>query len=252
MRMTSAVPGRSDRCDGSCRAWPIPSVSPKANDAAARRFRTSNLRETCLPARGAEPCGPPYYPKGRGTRPRTARAHNAAGKLWDHAEVSGPAGAAAAWASPNSRDLASRSTSAEYRPYRGVLICAASASPPSQPTHLIMPAPPSGPRPGTAWRSCARWASTASPWWAMIGEATPRSAPPWTIRRGHAPRHPGRVPIVEALERCDAASPRPGGTGSSLLNRDKPERAILADPEAWYGGSPKQMGAEASRTIEPQ
>ena len=45
----------------------------------------------------------------------------------------------------------------------------------------ITPAPPSAPRPGTVWRSCAGWGSSASRWSATIAGATPRSGPPWII-----------------------------------------------------------------------
>ena len=53
------------------------------------------------------------------------------------------------------------------------------------------------------------------------------------------------VPIVEALERCDAAFARAWWHWFFFAQRDKPERAILADPDAWYGGSAATMGAEA-------
>ncbi|WP_445289486.1 LuxR C-terminal-related transcriptional regulator [Variovorax atrisoli] len=53
------------------------------------------------------------------------------------------------------------------------------------------------------------------------------------------------VPIVEALERCNARFARWWWHWFFYAQPEKPERAILADPEAWYGGSPKHMGAEA-------
>lgn len=53
------------------------------------------------------------------------------------------------------------------------------------------------------------------------------------------------VPIVEALERCDARFARLWWHWFFFGQPDKPERAILADPDAWYGGSPERMGAEA-------
>lgn len=53
------------------------------------------------------------------------------------------------------------------------------------------------------------------------------------------------VPIVEALERCDAKFAAAWWHWFFLAQADKPERAILADPDAWYGGSPERMGAEA-------
>jgi haloacetate dehalogenase len=54
------------------------------------------------------------------------------------------------------------------------------------------------------------------------------------------------VPIVEALERCDACFARAWWHWFFFAQPDKPERAILADPDAWYGGTPERMGgAEA-------
>jgi haloacetate dehalogenase len=54
------------------------------------------------------------------------------------------------------------------------------------------------------------------------------------------------VPIVEALERCDARFARAWWHWFFFAQPDKPERAILADPDAWYGGTPERMGgAEA-------
>lgn len=53
------------------------------------------------------------------------------------------------------------------------------------------------------------------------------------------------VPILEALERCDARFAARWWHWFFFAQPDKPERAILADPLAWYGGSPTAMGAEA-------
>lgn len=53
------------------------------------------------------------------------------------------------------------------------------------------------------------------------------------------------VPILDALERCDARFAKAWWHWFFFAQPDKPERAILADPDAWYGGSPDQMGAEA-------
>ena len=53
------------------------------------------------------------------------------------------------------------------------------------------------------------------------------------------------VPIVEALERCNARFARWWWHWFFYAQPEKPERAILADTEAWYGGSPKHRGAEA-------
>lgn len=55
------------------------------------------------------------------------------------------------------------------------------------------------------------------------------------------------VPILEALERCDARFARAWWHWFFFAQPDKPERAILADPDAWYGGSAEAMGEEAYR-----
>ena len=53
------------------------------------------------------------------------------------------------------------------------------------------------------------------------------------------------VPIVEALERCDARFASLWWHWFFLGQVDKPaERVISADPEAWYRATPEQMGAE--------
>jgi haloacetate dehalogenase len=66
--------------------------------------------------------------------------------------------------------------------------------------------------------------------------------------------HPGNVvrlvlldsvPILEALERTDARFAREWWHWFFFGVAEKPERAILVDPDAWYGGSPAFMGAEA-------
>ena len=53
------------------------------------------------------------------------------------------------------------------------------------------------------------------------------------------------VPILEALERCDARFAAAWWHWFFFAQAEKPERAIMADPEAWYGGSAERMGAEA-------
>jgi len=53
------------------------------------------------------------------------------------------------------------------------------------------------------------------------------------------------VPIVEALERCNARFAAAWWHWFFFAQPDKPERAILADPEAWYRNSPERMGEEA-------
>lgn len=53
------------------------------------------------------------------------------------------------------------------------------------------------------------------------------------------------VPIIEALERADETFARMWWHWFFFGEPEKPERAILADPDAWYGGSPELMGEEA-------
>jgi len=52
------------------------------------------------------------------------------------------------------------------------------------------------------------------------------------------------VPIGEALARADARFATAWWHWFFFAQPDKPERAILADPETWYGGDPDSMGAE--------
>jgi len=52
------------------------------------------------------------------------------------------------------------------------------------------------------------------------------------------------VPILEALERCTARFATAWWHWFFFAQPEKPERAILADPDAWYRGSPERMGAE--------
>jgi haloacetate dehalogenase len=53
------------------------------------------------------------------------------------------------------------------------------------------------------------------------------------------------IPILEALERCDARFAKAWWHWFFFAQPEKPESAINADPDAWYGGSAEQMGAEA-------
>ena len=53
------------------------------------------------------------------------------------------------------------------------------------------------------------------------------------------------VPILEALERCGEQFARLWWHWFFFAVPEVPERAILADPDAWYGGSPEAMGEEA-------
>ena len=52
------------------------------------------------------------------------------------------------------------------------------------------------------------------------------------------------VPIAEALRRADARFARAWWHWFFFAQPDKPERAILADPEAWYRNDPGGMGLE--------
>lgn len=52
------------------------------------------------------------------------------------------------------------------------------------------------------------------------------------------------VPILEALERCDETFARLWWHWFFFAQPHKPERAILADPLAWYDGDREKMGAE--------
>ncbi|MDQ3053517.1 MAG: alpha/beta hydrolase [Actinomycetota bacterium] len=52
------------------------------------------------------------------------------------------------------------------------------------------------------------------------------------------------VPIAEALDRADARFATAWWHWFFFAQPDKPEQAILADPDAWYGGHPAEMGAE--------
>ena len=53
------------------------------------------------------------------------------------------------------------------------------------------------------------------------------------------------VSILEALERCDVRFARSWWHWFFFAQADKPERAILADPLAWYGGMAAGMGQAA-------
>ncbi|HEX6102219.1 MAG TPA: alpha/beta hydrolase [Alphaproteobacteria bacterium] len=52
------------------------------------------------------------------------------------------------------------------------------------------------------------------------------------------------VPILEALERCDARFAQAWWHWFFFAEPEKPERAILADPDAWYRNTPDRMGRE--------
>jgi haloacetate dehalogenase len=53
------------------------------------------------------------------------------------------------------------------------------------------------------------------------------------------------VPIADALARCDSRFAEAWWHWFFFAQPEKPERAILADPDAWYGGDPQVMGQEA-------
>ena len=52
------------------------------------------------------------------------------------------------------------------------------------------------------------------------------------------------VPIGEALARADARFAAAWWHWFFFAQPEKPERAILADPDAWYGGDPERMGVD--------
>jgi hypothetical protein len=52
------------------------------------------------------------------------------------------------------------------------------------------------------------------------------------------------VPIIEALDRCTARFAQAWWHWFFFGQPEKPEQAILADPDAWYGGSPDSMGED--------
>jgi haloacetate dehalogenase len=53
------------------------------------------------------------------------------------------------------------------------------------------------------------------------------------------------IPIADALQRCDAKFAAAWWHWFFFAQAEKPERAILTDPDAWYGGNPAIMGEEA-------
>lgn len=55
------------------------------------------------------------------------------------------------------------------------------------------------------------------------------------------------VPIIEALERCDARFAGLWWHWFFFAQPEKPERAILADPLRWYSADPARMGGENYR-----
>jgi haloacetate dehalogenase len=59
------------------------------------------------------------------------------------------------------------------------------------------------------------------------------------------------VPIGEALARADARFAAAWWHWFFFAQPDKPERAILADPDAWYGGDPGQMGPQNYADYRP-
>lgn len=53
------------------------------------------------------------------------------------------------------------------------------------------------------------------------------------------------IPISEALARCGSVFAQKWWHWFFYAQPDNPERVILADPDAWYGGTPEYMGEEA-------
>ncbi|MEN5147794.1 alpha/beta fold hydrolase [Pseudomonas orientalis] len=58
------------------------------------------------------------------------------------------------------------------------------------------------------------------------------------------------VPILEALERCNAQFATKWWHWFFFGQLEKPEQAILADPDRWYGGTAEAMGADAYRDYQ--
>lgn len=58
------------------------------------------------------------------------------------------------------------------------------------------------------------------------------------------------VPIADALARCDARFAELWWHWFFFAQPTKPERAILADPDAWYNVSPHHMGREAYEDLQ--
>ncbi|WP_239065509.1 MULTISPECIES: alpha/beta fold hydrolase [Pseudomonas] len=58
------------------------------------------------------------------------------------------------------------------------------------------------------------------------------------------------VPILEALERCNAQFATKWWHWFFFGQPDIPEQAILADPDRWYGGTAEAMGADAYRDYQ--
>ena len=116
--------------------------------------------------------------------------------------------------------------------------CAATAGPPSRRPPPTTPRTRSARWPATCSPSCAASGTSASPWSGTTGAATSRCASRSTTRRG--------VRARRARQRAHRRSPRPLHDRFAtawwhwffFAQPDKPERAILADPDAWYGGSP--------------
>ena len=57
------------------------------------------------------------------------------------------------------------------------------------------------------------------------------------------------VPISEALNRCDARFAEKWWHWFFYAQAEKPERAILVDPDSWYAGDPDAMGEENHREL---
>lgn len=53
------------------------------------------------------------------------------------------------------------------------------------------------------------------------------------------------IPIADALARCDARFASAWWHWFFFAQAEKPERAVLADPDAWYGERPEAMGRES-------
>ena len=111
-------------------------------------------------------------------------------------------------------------------------------------------------RPTTPRHPNVRWPRTWSRSWTTLG--FDRFAVVGHDRGAYAALrtamdHPERVSHLSCSMRCQSAkrfvarprsSPRLGRTGSSSAFRRSRERAILCDPDAWYGNSADKLGEE--------
>ena len=154
----------------------------------------------------------------------------------------------AARPSAHAHDLASRGAAPGRAPHRRV----------PRPARLRASRPSRRRRPITSRTRSARWRATAC---ALMRVARPRAVRRRRARSRRLRRHAARArrartrsrhsrcsTSCRSARRWRAAGPTSrsaGTTGSSSAQpAPRPERAIWADPERWYGGDAEQMGSE--------